>query len=120
MITNTALPWQIRDKALASVLRMAFLGTNGRPAAVLLIRCLDELQFQVEESEMSVPGLIVACTYSTNATLRKIAAASLGEFGGGARAAVPYLTKLLDDPEVSVRREAAAALEFIGADSSAP
>jgi hypothetical protein len=129
VISNTALPLKIRDRALASVIGLGSLGTNARPTAVLLIRCLDDPQLATNaaltlgtlhlESDISVPALI-ECTRSTNATLRKIAVASLGEFGGNARAAVPQVTKLLDDPEVAVRREATSALEFITADTSAP
>ena len=130
MITNTAdTTFQLRCSAMDSLGGMGYLGTNAHPGVVLLIHCLEDPDLATRaatalgslhlESDISVPAL-VECTRSTNATLRKDAILSLGQFGRSARAAAPALTKLLDDPDASVRYAATSALELIAPEVSAP
>jgi HEAT repeat protein len=64
--------------------------------------------------EKTLPGLI-ADLDSDDPEIRAAAAAGLAEHGPRARAAVPKLARLRDDPEPKVRRAASAALEASGA-----
>ena len=119
VISNTALPLQIRYRALISISGFPYSGTNAHPAVPLLIRCLQEADLAVNaadqlgdlrlEPNISVPAL-VECTRSTNQILRMHAAESLGHFGEGGRVAVPALTALLHDPVADVRIKARNAL----------
>jgi HEAT repeat protein len=112
----------LRLEALTSLGQMAHLGTDAHPAVLLLIRCLDDPNLAPMaaktlgrlrlESDVTVPALI-ECARSTNQSTRTLALSGLQEFGPGARAAVPELTKLLSDPDVSVCDAARNALRQI-------
>jgi hypothetical protein len=125
---NTTFP--LRCGAIDSIGDMGYLGTNARPAIVLLIESLNEPDVATRaatalgslhlDNDVSIPALI-RCTRSTNDSLRKTGILSLGKFGRSAQAQVlPVLTKLLDDPDASIRYAATAALEQIAPEVSAP
>ena len=61
----------------------------------------------------SVPALIATLT-SGNRVARENAARALGCIGPDARAAIPALTKALQDPHPWVQEQASKALEKIG------
>jgi hypothetical protein len=120
MITNTAFPF--KSSAITTLGQMGYLGTNMHPAIVLLIQCLHDSDLALSaadilgrlhlESDISVPALI-ECIHSPYPDRRTCGATSLGKFGQDARASVPRLTKLLNDPSAAVRAEARNALQLI-------
>jgi hypothetical protein len=122
MVTNTAFPPTLRLEALSSLGQMGHLGSDAHTAVVLLILCLDDPGLAPTaaktlgrlhlESDITVPALI-ECTRSTNQGTRMQGVFGLEEFAPDARAAVPELTKLLSDPDFSVRCEATNALRLI-------
>jgi HEAT repeat protein len=65
-------------------------------------------------NEETLPELIAELR-SEEPSMRAAAAAELAQHGSRAKAAVPALTKLLDDPREKVRRAASAALDAAGA-----
>jgi hypothetical protein len=115
-----------RGEAMVAISDMRSLGTNAHPAVVFLLQMLkgpadavgaaDILGRLGLESELTVPAL-TECLQSTNAVLRMWGAISLGRFGERARGAVPELSKVLNDPDDNVRREATNALGKIAPES---
>jgi HEAT repeat protein len=69
-------------------------------------------------STESVPALIAALEKDSSASVRANAAASLWNLGDASRAAIPALTKALDDPAGSVVGNAAGALLKLGTPKS--
>src|SRR5205823_1749196 len=125
-----------RDARVRVSAALAVYQVDGRTAGLpVLQEALEDKQAHVREQTCAAlaalgvraapadPGklvdLVAAGLESENAGVRKRAAQVLGEFGAGAKAAVPALLQALRDRENTVREAAAAALRRIDPQAAA-
>jgi HEAT repeat protein len=69
--------------------------------------------------EETLPNLIANLSHE-DPDVRAGAASAVAEFGPRAKAAIPHLSRTLNDPEQKVRRRASVALEALGATRTGP
>lgn len=126
------------DRKLQSVAvrALGMMGPSAEPALPTLIRSIQHTNGEVRiaavhalqsigrHDEEVIQALITALRDDNagpdggKVFVRESAAMALGRFGPIARPAIPELTRLMDDPEFYMRREAILALWRIGGDTN--
>ena len=111
---------------IASAIRlMAIQKIDTTPAVPVLVHCLNDNNAVVveyaadaliwaarQDPSPAIPA-VIACLENPRTQVRDSAAEALGTFRGKARAAVPGLQKLLNDPDPHVRWQASNSLKKI-------
>jgi hypothetical protein len=123
VVTNGAVNVRFRQQALISISRMNYLGTNASPAVPILIHCLDDPRLAENaavalgrltlDSEHAVPALVTCIDHYKPASKETFAAIdSLAMFRGEARAAVPVLVSITNNPTVALDPRGGSAVAY--------
>lgn len=94
--------------------KLGELGSDAKPAVPTLITILGDDKSPIPGADEAVEQTTISRPEEANATLRSAAAATLGDIGPDAKAAIPALLKSLKDKDKYVRCVSADALAGIG------
>jgi HEAT repeat protein len=95
-------------------------GNVGRDVRKAAQRALDAIEKACRNFDEETLPELIAELGSEEPSVRASAATELAEHGPRAKAAVPALIKVLDDPDPELRWAASAALDALGAPQAIP